>query len=146
VTRLFDSFLDRLQEKPPEPVEADPPLTFAEFVRIYNTGSPNLLEYEHIPPIVAACQKLVDTYADPDTGELRANYREWKPGPDGVNWRALMVLLPRRYFKSEVFSRLLPAYFLYRFPILWMGLTSYASNQSLDFSRAARDNFTSAGR
>lgn len=51
----------------------------------------------------------------------------------------LMVFLPRRHGKSELVSRLLPAYYLYRHPHRTVGLTSYSARKAVrDFSHNAR--------
>jgi len=143
---------------PPIVEEAEviaPVLSFREFIQREN---PTLLNFEHIGTLVEVCQKLVDTYSDRD-GELAHDWENWEPElsdfldgddegpriPLTPNWRRIIVLLPRRYFKSEVFSRLLSAYFLHRFPSLWVGLASYEARQSQTFSRTARDRFLSQG-
>lgn len=60
--------------------------------------------------------------------------------------KRLMVFEPPRHGKSEMVSRLLPAYFLYRYPEQWVGLCSYGAELAYDLSRAARDNFQRSGR
>ena len=131
---------------------ADPPLvedaeiiervlTFRDFIVREN---PTLLRFEHIELLVEVGQNLVDTYSDA-AGNLAHDWENWEPEEGEPNWRRIIFLLPRRYFKSEVFSRLLSPYFLYRFPSLWVGLTSYEARQSQTFSRKARDRFRSQG-
>ena len=138
----------------------EPVLTFRDFIVREN---PTLLRFEHIELLVEVGQNLVDTYSDA-AGNLAHDWENWEPlsenGSGGLpetddldragplvspNWRRIIFLLPRRYFKSEVFSRLLSPYFLYRFPSLWVGLTSYEARQSQTFSRKARDRFRSQG-
>lgn len=58
---------------------------------------------------------------------------------DGKRDRVI-VLWPPRHSKTELFSRLFPAYCLVRFPERWVGLASYAAALAYKLSRAARDN------
>lgn len=53
----------------------------------------------------------------------------------------LMIFMPPRHGKSELISRMFSAYYLYRFPDRWVGLTSYAAQLAQGFSRAARENY-----
>src|SRR5262245_46057335 len=62
--------------------------TFHDYVTIINSGPPALLSYEHVPTLVDVCQRFVD----------------------GAITR-LLVMLPPRYFKTELFGRLLTAYY-----------------------------------
>jgi len=96
------------------------------------------LSYEHVPHVSNVLQKLVETYE-------RDDWEEWEPEKGEPNYRRLMLLMPRRYFKSEIISRRFSSYFLYRFPQLWVGLTSYEAYQSYSFSRKARENFRKVG-
>ncbi len=57
----------------------------------------------------------------------------------------LMISLPPRIGKTELFSRLLPAYFLRRHPDRWVGLNCYAAELAYTLSRNARENYTRAG-
>lgn len=59
--------------------------------------------------------------------------------------RRLMIFVPPRIGKSELVSKILPAYYLYRFPDRWVGVTSYGAELSYDFSRNARDNYRRTG-
>lgn len=54
----------------------------------------------------------------------------------------LMVYEPPRHGKSELASRIFPAYYLYRHSDRWVGLNSYAADLAQTFSRTARDHFT----
>jgi predicted phage terminase large subunit-like protein len=63
---------------------------------------------------------------------------------DGIIKR-LMVFIAPRHGKSELCSRLFSAYYVYRYPEQWVGMTSYSADLSYSFSRAARDNYTRAG-
>jgi phage terminase large subunit-like protein len=57
----------------------------------------------------------------------------------------LLVILAPRYFKSEVFSRLLPAYFLRQHPGLLCGLASYGADLAWDLSGDAKHNYEADG-
>jgi hypothetical protein len=98
-------------------IDAD---TFWEFVEALN---PSLLDFEHVPRLVDVAERVV-------RGDVQR----------------LLVLMPPRYFKSEVFSRLLPAYFLHSQPRRNVGLASYSSQLAWDLSAEARDYFAQAGR
>jgi predicted phage terminase large subunit-like protein len=63
---------------------------------------------------------------------------------DGETKR-LMIFMPPRHGKSELVSRLFSAYYLYRHPERWVGISSYAAELAYTFSRNARDNYTRAG-
>jgi predicted phage terminase large subunit-like protein len=57
----------------------------------------------------------------------------------------VMVFLPPRHSKSEMFSRLLSAYYLKRYPDRWVGINSYAAELAHTLSNAARQNFVACG-
>lgn len=57
----------------------------------------------------------------------------------------VMVFMPPRHGKSEMVSRLLPAYYTWRFPERWVGLASYGASLALRMSRAARRFYQLAG-
>lgn len=94
-------------------------ISFVEFVKRVN---PRFKWYKH-------CLKLADELQRVADGELSR----------------LMVFMPPRHGKSELVSRLFPAYYLYRHPDKWVGLNSYAAELSYGFSRNARDNFLEIG-
>lgn len=96
--------------------------TFGAFVADINAGPPPLLDYEHVPTLVDVCERFVE----------------------GTITR-LLVMLPPRYFKTEVFGRLLVAYYLRRFPMRSVGITSYTAHRAWEISEAARNNFGRAG-
>lgn len=99
---------------------ADIPVqTFRRFVEARN---PSLLEFEHVPRLVDVGERVI-------TGELMR----------------VLVVMPPRYFKSEIFSRLLPAAFLQRHPDLWAGLASYGADLAWELSEEARNYFQEAG-
>lgn len=99
--------------------------TFADFVRRRNrrpADAPSLLSYEHVPRLVGIGQRVAD-------GELAR----------------VLIIMPPRYFKSEVFSRLLPAYYLRRHPSKWVGLGSYSANLAWELSENARSAYLEDG-
>lgn len=53
----------------------------------------------------------------------------------------LFVFCPPRHGKSELVSRILPAYYLYLYPDRWAAISSYNANLAATFSRAARARF-----
>ena len=57
----------------------------------------------------------------------------------------LMVFMPPRHGKSELVSRVFPAYLLAKHPDRWVGLCSYESTLAQDFSRVARDAYLRTG-
>ncbi len=57
----------------------------------------------------------------------------------------VMVFEPPRHGKSELVSRLFPAYYLYRHPERFVGIASYGADLAYTLSRAARENFQRAG-
>ena len=59
--------------------------------------------------------------------------------------RRLMIFAPPRSGKSELVSRILPGYFLERFPQRFVAISSYSAELAYDLSRAARRNFTGHG-
>jgi hypothetical protein len=95
------------------------PATFRAFVEQRN---PDLLRYEHIPRLVDVCERVV-------VGQLLR----------------VLVILPPRYFKSELFSRLLPAHYLQRHPERHAGLASYGAALAWELSEEARGHFVASG-
>lgn len=93
--------------------------SFTDFVAEIN---PSLLNYEHVPRLTSLAERVVE-------GKIKR----------------LIVLLPPRYFKSETFSRLLPAYYLRRFPKRNVGLASYSAELAWDLSNEARERYRLAG-
>ena len=59
--------------------------------------------------------------------------------------KRLMVFCPPRHGKSETVSRLFSAYFLYRYPERFVGLSSYSAELAYTLSRAARDYYVESG-
>ena len=92
--------------------------TFQDFVGALN---PTLLKFEHAPALVDVAERVVA----------------------GILTRVL-VLLPPRYFKTEIFGRLLAPYYLLRHPGRTVALTSYAAHRAWEVSEAARNNYLRA--
>ena len=93
-----------------------PPLTFPQFVDWVSNGK--YLWYSYCVRLAHILQKVAD-------GDLLR----------------LLVFMAPRHGKSELVSRLLSAYFLYRYPERWVGINSYAADLAYTFSRAAKDNY-----
>lgn len=96
-----------------------PKLSFVEFV---TQVSPRYQWYRHCRQLAAVLQQVAD-------GERSR----------------VMVFMPPRHGKSELTTRLFPAYYLYRHPERWVGINSYAAELAYTFSRAARENYLRAG-
>ncbi len=95
------------------------PESFESFVRRHN---PTLLDFEHVPRLVRVADRLAHGHI-----------------------KRLLVIMPPRYFKSEVFSRLLPAYFLRQYPYLLYGLVSYGAQLAWSLSEEARNYYQADG-
>lgn len=109
----------RRKRRAPLPAALPGDGSFRAFVEHVN---PTLLAYEHVERLLSVGQRVAD-------GELT---------------RVLVFLAPR-HFKSEIFSRLLPAYYLLRHPARQVGLASYGAQLAWDLAREARDYFSAAG-
>lgn len=59
--------------------------------------------------------------------------------------RRVLVLLPTQYGKSEIWSRLLPAYYLLRHPARTVALSSYGAELAWELSGEARDHYAASG-
>lgn len=57
----------------------------------------------------------------------------------------VMLELPPRHYKSTIFSRFLPGYFLRRFPHKSFGLGANTQTLAAEFSEAARDYYVASG-
>ena len=97
----------------------DEPLSFREFIRLVN---PRLQFYRHIEILIDVLQRVADG-----------------------NLPRLMIFMPPRHGKSEVASRLFCAYYVYRHPERFVGLTSYAAGLAYTLSRNARSNYLATG-
>lgn len=94
----------------------------ASFRQFVERRNPDLLRYEHVPRLIDVADRVVE-------GRLRR----------------VLLMIPPRYFKSELFSRLLPAYYLRRHPTRQAGLASYGADLAWELSEEARDNFVEDG-
>jgi predicted phage terminase large subunit-like protein len=114
---LWDSLFQEAEQAGLAPaialVEA---LSFREFIALVN---PRYRFYRHCEELIAVLQRVADD-------ELRR----------------VMVFEPPRHGKSELVSRLFPAYYLYRHPERFVGIASYGADLAYTLSRAARENFT----
>ena len=102
-----------------ETLAQERPITFDEYVRKTN---PSLLQYEHVPRLVDVGERIIRK-------ELRN----------------VLVVMPPRYFKTEVFSRLLPGCLLRRRPTELIGLSSYGAHLAWAISEEARNYYQEAG-
>ncbi len=93
-------------------------LTFREFVDLVK---PKYIWYRHCVELAATLQRVAD-------GEISR----------------VLIQMPPRHGKSELVSRLFSAYYLYRHPERWVGLTSYAADLAYTLARASHENFRSA--
>lgn len=59
--------------------------------------------------------------------------------------KRVMIQLPPRHSKSELFSRLFSAYYLLKNPHHFVGINSYSADLAYTLSRAARENFITCG-
>ena len=92
-----------------------PPLTFREFVSRVN---PRFVWYRYAEVAADVIERVV-------SGEIRR----------------LIVMAPPRHGKSELFSRLLPAYFVYRNPDKFAAIASYGARLAEGFNRHARRHY-----
>ena len=94
-------------------------LSFREFVSKY---FPSYRWYKHCEVLVNVLQRIAD-------GELKR----------------VMVFMPPRHGKSQLVSRMFPAYFLYLYPEKFVGVTAFGSDLVYGFSRLAREFFLNSG-
>lgn len=92
-----------------------PPISFREFVGLAN---PHYQWYRH-------CEILERILLRVIAGELTR----------------VMIFMPPRHGKSELVSRLFPAYYMYRFPERWVGLASYGAELAYALSGDVHDNY-----
>lgn len=92
---------------------------FAAFIRRSNR---TLWDHQHVRTMADVAQRIV-------AGQLQH----------------VLVMMPPRYWKSEVFSRLLPAYFLEERPLAWVGLSSYGADLAWSLSEEARTYYQRDG-
>lgn len=96
-------------------LEADTvqPYTFREFIELYN---PRYKFHRAAEKLIAVLQLVADGYL---------NY--------------VMVFEPPRHGKTELVTKLFPAYYLYRHSDRWVGVTAYSQAHANTYSRAARN-------
>jgi len=99
--------------------ETAPVLSFREFV---SKVRPRYQWYKHCEILAAVLQRVADD-----------------------DLTRLMIFMPPRHGKSELASRLFPAYYLYRHPERFVGLSSYAADLAYTFSRICRENYLTIG-
>lgn len=90
-----------------------------QFVRVAN---PRFQFYKH-------CELLAGVLERVASGELKR----------------VMIQLPPRHSKSELFSRLFSAYYLKKNPSHFVGINSYSADLAYTLSRAARENYLQCG-
>ena len=96
-----------------------PTLSFREFVdKVY----PKYKWYRH-------CEVLADVLQRVANGEINR----------------LMIFMPPRHGKSQLTTKLFTAYYLYKHPDKWVGISAYAAELAYTFSRASRDAYREAG-
>jgi predicted phage terminase large subunit-like protein len=94
-------------------------LSFREFVERVR---PQYQWYRHCEVLAQVLQRVAD-------GDLKR----------------VMVFMPPRHGKSELATKLFPAYFLYCNPQKWVGISSYAADLSYTFSRRNREHYQDTG-
>lgn len=93
--------------------------TFHEYVKRMN---PSLLDFEHVPKLVSVGQRIVDGLLD-----------------------RVIVMLPPRYLKTEIFSKLLSSFYLLTHASRHIAVTSYVARLAWDISAASRNLYKRAG-
>lgn len=106
-------------------------LTFRRFVERVN---PWALQFEHVPRMIDVLQRVADSHVE-----------GWEPTEGEPNWKRVAFVMPPRYLKSELCSRLFPAYLLARFPQFKVGLSSYGADLAWELSEEARGYFQAGG-
>lgn len=94
------------------------PLTFREFVSQVN---PRFVWYKYAQVLEGVFERII-------RGELKR----------------VIVMAPPRHGKSELASRLFPAYFVYRFPEQFAAIASYGADLAYGFNRHARRHYFAA--
>lgn len=94
-------------------------MTFREYIAHIK---PNFIFYRHAEILIDVLQRVAD-------GELSR----------------VIVTEPPRHGKTELISRLFSAYFLYRYPSFWVGLSSYSAELAGSISRNSRDYHKDGG-
>lgn len=84
--------------------------------------NPSLLAFEHVPKMLSVAQRILERQLD-----------------------RVLVLMPPRYFKSEVWSKLLTSAYLLRYQSALVALSSYTAHLAWEMSVAARGYYEQAG-
>lgn len=92
------------------------------YVEFVEKANPRFEFYKH-------CEELAEVCEDIASGKRKR----------------VMIFLPPRHSKSEMFSRLFTAYYLRHNPSHFVGVTSYAAELAFTLSNAARQNFVTCG-
>lgn len=106
-------------------------LTFRAFIERVN---PWAMQFEHVPRMIGVLQRVADSHVP-----------GWTPSVDEPNWKRVAFVMPPRYLKSELCSRLFPAYLLHRFGSFKIGLSSYGADLSWELSEEAREYYRAFG-
>lgn len=93
--------------------------TFADFVGMANPG---LMRFDHVPKLISVGQRIVDEQLD-----------------------RVIVMLPPRYLKTEIFSKLLSAYYLLKHGDKHVAITSYVARLTWEISSASRNFYQRGG-
>src|SRR5688572_16635657 len=93
-----------------------------KFRPFVNRANPRFVFYPHCELLAKVCERVT-------SGELKR----------------VMIQLPPRHSKSELFSRLFSAYYLHRNPHHFVGINSHSADLAYTLSRAARENFIQCG-
>lgn len=91
-------------------------ISFRDFISRVN---PHYQFYPHLDTLIDLLQQVADDHI-----------------------KRLMVFMPPRHGKSELVSRLFPAYYLLQHPERWVALASFGAELAHSLSRNARDNYT----
>lgn len=97
-------------------------LTYNRFQDFVQARHPDLLIHEYMLKQIDVAQRVLD-------GAIRR----------------LMVFIPTQYGKSEIWSRLLPAYYLRKFPARRVVLSSFGADLAWELSSDARNNYSQSG-
>lgn len=101
-----------------ESIADEKPVSFYDHVKEVNPG---LLRYEHVPRLIDIGERVIQ----------------------GVHQNVL-IMAPPRYFKTEVFGRLLGSGYLRRWPRRMVGLASYGADLAWSISEEARAYYLQA--
>ena len=116
----MDSCIDNLaQLLDPDYEQGNRVLSLTEFAK---SANPRFETYQHVKSLIRVLERV-------ESGELKR----------------VMVFMPPRHGKSELVSRIFPAWYLHKHPDHWTAISSYAAEIAYGFSRNARDNYSFNG-